>query len=110
MLKINHPGAIVRDRDKQVSSWEGVRLYKYANGVECQLLIGHLPHGHAQAAISANRPIKLTIDGTTMVDAVAKWWRGSAAVPAAQNTYLPCILREPARCNPTCPVKFVMSH
>ena len=55
MLKIKHPGAIVREREKRVSDWESVRTTKYANGVEVQILIGFLPHGHAQSAISANR-------------------------------------------------------
>lgn len=63
MLKIQHPGSIVRDREKQVTSWEGVRLYKYNNGVECQILIGHLPHGHLQSAITANRTITVKKDG-----------------------------------------------
>ena len=57
MLKIQHPGAIVRDRQKQVTSWETVRLYKYANGVELQILVGHLPHGEVQSAISSNRAL-----------------------------------------------------
>jgi hypothetical protein len=64
MLKIQHPGTIVRDREKQVSSWEGVRLYKYSNGVECQILVGHLPHGHTQSAISANRAFTIKVEGT----------------------------------------------
>lgn len=55
MLKIKHPGSIVREREKKVSDWETVRHYKYSNGVECQVLIGFLPHGHVQSAISANR-------------------------------------------------------
>ena len=55
MLKIKHPAAIVREREKRVSDWESVRTTKYANGVECQILIGFLPHGHVQSAISANR-------------------------------------------------------
>jgi hypothetical protein len=64
MLKIQHPGTIVRDREKQVTSWEGVRTYKYSNGVECQVLIGQLPHGHVQSAITANRTLTITKDGT----------------------------------------------
>lgn len=63
-LKIQHPGSIVRDREKQVNNWEGVRLYKYSNGVECQILVGHLPHGHVQSAISANRTFTIQKDGT----------------------------------------------
>lgn len=63
MLKINHPGAIVRDRQKPLN-WESVRLYKYANGVELQILVGHLPHGELQSAISSNRALKVTKDGT----------------------------------------------
>jgi hypothetical protein len=63
MLKIHHPGAIVRDREKQVTEWEGVRLYKYANGIECQVLVGQLPHGHVQSAVSANRTLTITKDG-----------------------------------------------
>lgn len=55
MLKIKHPGTIVREREKKVNNWETVRTYKYSNGVECQILIGFLPHGHVQSAISANR-------------------------------------------------------
>lgn len=55
MLKIQHPGSIVREREKKVSNWETVRYTKYSNGVECQVLIGFLPHGHVQSAISANR-------------------------------------------------------
>ncbi|MEB3283950.1 MAG: hypothetical protein VKN33_01515 [Candidatus Sericytochromatia bacterium] len=57
MLKIQHPAAIVRDRQKQVTSWESVRYYRYANGVELQLLVGSLPHGELQSAISANRSL-----------------------------------------------------
>ena len=64
MLKINHPGAIVRDRQKQVTPWESVRLYKYANGVELQILVGNLPHGELQSAISSNRSLKLHMEGT----------------------------------------------
>lgn len=64
MIKIQHPGAIVRDREKQVNNWEGVRLYKYSNGVECQILIGQLPHGHLQSAISANRAFTLEKTGS----------------------------------------------
>lgn len=77
MLKIQHPGAIVRDREKQVTSWEGVRLYKYANGVECQVLIGQLPHGHLQSAISANRPLTVTRSGT---DATIVFGEGAATL------------------------------
>jgi hypothetical protein len=55
MLKIKHPGSIVREREKKVSNWETVRTTKYSNGVECQVLIGFLPHGNVQSAISANR-------------------------------------------------------
>jgi hypothetical protein len=63
VLKIKHPGSITRDREKKVNTWETVRTYKYSNGVECQILIGFLPHGHAQSAISANRTFKLEKDG-----------------------------------------------
>ncbi len=63
MLKINHPGAIVRDRQKPLD-WESVRLYKYANGVELQILVGHLPHGELQSAISSNRALKVVKEGT----------------------------------------------
>jgi hypothetical protein len=64
MLKIDHPAALVRDREKKVTDWESVRLYKYANGVELQILVGHLPHGELQSAISANRALKLEKNGT----------------------------------------------
>ncbi|MEB3198857.1 MAG: hypothetical protein VKP62_16825 [Candidatus Sericytochromatia bacterium] len=57
MLKIQHPAAIVRDRQKGVNNWESVRLYRYANGVELQILVGHLPHGELQSAVSANRAL-----------------------------------------------------
>lgn len=67
MLKIQHPGSIARDRDKKVSDWESVRHYKYANGVECQILIGHLPHGHIQSAITANRAFTIRIEGKDAV-------------------------------------------
>lgn len=63
MLKINHPGAIVRDRQKQFD-WESIRLYKYANGVELQVLVGSLPHGELQSALSANRALKIEKNGT----------------------------------------------
>lgn len=63
MLKINHPGAIVRDRQKPLN-WESVRLYKYANGVELQILVGHLPHGELQSALSSNRALKIEKSGT----------------------------------------------
>lgn len=64
MLKINHPGAIVRDRQKTVTPWESVRLYKYANGVELQILVGSLPHGEVQSAISSNRALTVSTAGT----------------------------------------------
>ena len=63
MLRIKHPGAITRDREKKVSDWETVRTYKYANGVELQILVGFLPHGHAQSALSANRTFDLAREG-----------------------------------------------
>lgn len=66
MLKIKHPGTIVREREKRVSDWESVRTTKYSNGVECQILIGFLPHGHAQSAISANRNFTMTREGDDM--------------------------------------------
>lgn len=69
MLKINHPGAIVRDRQKAVTPWESVRLYKYANGVELQILVGSLPHGEVQSAISANRVLKVgKAEGEASID------------------------------------------
>ena len=61
MLKIQHPASITRDREKKVNTWEMVRTYRYSNGVECQILIGSLPHGHVQSAISANRTFKLEL-------------------------------------------------
>lgn len=67
MLKIQHPAAIVRDRQKQVTSWESVRLYRYSNGVELQLLIGSLPHGELQSAVSANRALTIEKNGTDAV-------------------------------------------
>lgn len=63
MLKIKHPGTITRDREKKVSNWETVRTYKYSNGVELQILVGFLPHGHAQSVLSANRTFQLTREG-----------------------------------------------
>lgn len=63
MLKIDHPASIVRDRQKQVSPWESVRLYRYANGVELQILVGSLPHGELQSAVSANRPLTIEKQG-----------------------------------------------
>jgi hypothetical protein len=63
MLKIKHPANIVREREKKVNNWETVRYYKYANGVECQVLIGFLPHGHVQSAISANRTFVIETEG-----------------------------------------------
>jgi hypothetical protein len=63
MLKIQHPAALVRDREKRVSPWESVRLYRYANGVELQILVGSLPHGELQSAISANRPLTIEKQG-----------------------------------------------
>jgi hypothetical protein len=63
MLKIKHPGSIVREREKKVSDWETVRYTKYSNGVECQVLIGFLPHGHVQSAISANRAFVIESEG-----------------------------------------------
>lgn len=63
MLKINHPGAIVRDRQKAVTPWESVRLYKYSNGVELQILVGSLPHGEVQSAISSNRALTVSTAG-----------------------------------------------
>lgn len=64
MLKINHPGAIVRDRQKAVTPWESVRLYKYSNGIELQILVGSLPHGEVQSAISSNRALTVSTAGT----------------------------------------------
>lgn len=66
MLKIKHPGQITREREKKVSNWESVRTTKYANGVECQILIGALPHGHVQSAITANRTFTMTKEGNDM--------------------------------------------
>ncbi|GEM_PF-4694525 len=65
MIKIQHPAAIVRDREKQVTEWEGVRYYKYANGIEYQILLGELPHGATQSIVSANRALRLE-----MVDSI----------------------------------------
>jgi hypothetical protein len=67
MLKINHPGAIVRDRQKAVTPWENVRLYKYSNGVELQILVGSLPHGEVQSALSSNRALTVSTVGTEAV-------------------------------------------
>lgn len=67
MLKIQHPAAIVRDRQKKVTSWESVRLYRYANGVELQLLVGSLPHGELQSAVSANRALTIEKSGAEAV-------------------------------------------
>lgn len=67
MLKIKHPGQITREREKKVSDWESVRTTKYANGVECQILIGALPHGHIQSAITANRTFTMTKEGSDMI-------------------------------------------
>ena len=64
MLKIKHPGQITREREKKVSNWETVRHTKYSNGVECQVLIGFLPHGHVQSAISANRAFVIETEGS----------------------------------------------
>lgn len=61
MLKIQHPASITRDREKKVNQWETVRTYKYANGVECQILIGFLPHGHVQSVVSANRTLSVSL-------------------------------------------------
>ena len=66
MLKIMHPGAIVREREKRLSDWEAVRTVKYANGVEYHVLIGSLPHGMAQSVISANREMALCEEGETL--------------------------------------------
>ncbi len=63
MLKIQHPGSVAREREKRVTNWEVVRTVRYSNGVEYQLLIGSLPHGQVQSAISANRNFKLDIVG-----------------------------------------------
>ncbi|MEB3224144.1 MAG: hypothetical protein VKS61_18880 [Candidatus Sericytochromatia bacterium] len=63
MLKIQHPAALVREREKRVSPWESVRLYRYANGVELQVLVGSLPHGELQSALSANRPLTVEKQG-----------------------------------------------
>lgn len=67
MLKIKHPGQVTREREKKVSNWESVRSTKYANGVECQILIGALPHGHIQSAITANRTFEMTKEGNDMI-------------------------------------------
>lgn len=67
MLKINHPGAIVREREKKLNDWEHVKTTRYANGVELQILVGYLPHGNLQSAVSANRPFTLNKEGDDLV-------------------------------------------
>ncbi|HEY9722061.1 MAG TPA: hypothetical protein V6D47_08605 [Oscillatoriaceae cyanobacterium] len=81
MLKINHPGAIVREREKKLNNWENVKTTRYANGVELQILVGYLPHGNLQSAISANRPLTLSKEGQDLVVAF-----GDAAAPLLDFT------------------------
>lgn len=57
MLKIEHPSSIVRDREKRVGENESIRHYAYKGGAQLQILVTALPHGHMQAAMSANRPL-----------------------------------------------------
>lgn len=63
MLKVKHPGTIAREREKTISNWERIRTTKYSSGVEYHVLIGALPHGNYQTAITANRKFELIRDG-----------------------------------------------
>jgi hypothetical protein len=63
VLKVKHPGTIAREREKRISDWESVRTIKYSSGVEYHVLIGALPHGNFQTAITANRKFELSRDG-----------------------------------------------
>lgn len=49
--------------------------------------------------------VRLTIDGTTMSDAIAAWWAADATAPPSANIHMACDLKPDTgnhQCNPTC--------
>jgi hypothetical protein len=67
MLRIEHPAAIVKERDKKLNQWEMAKTTQYKNGVQTELLIGHLPHGAVQSMMQANRGITYTLEGESLI-------------------------------------------